>query len=147
MRFAVLHLGHQLRLGRCHAFGALGADRVGICHITQIARNLADHILKSGFLKICLDNLKRVGLCFVAALAHQISRPEAQQLVTARFCLELHFFVMGIFVFKSFFAVLERVHCRVPLLELTVEFFRSNMAFRARHRKPCCMLAAGRGMI
>ena len=75
--------------------------------VTQIAGDLANDVLVAGLFEIGLDRFGRIGAGLVAGFAHQLGRPEAQQLISARLGLEGHLGIMGELVFKRVFAVVE----------------------------------------
>ena len=118
---------HQLGFGLHHTFGHFRADRGLVCEVAEVTRQFAVNVLMAGFFKISLDDFFCVGGGVV--FAHQFSGPEAHKLVAACFCLELHFCVVGEFVFECVFAIIKTGYWWLPLL------FVPDMPTRALARK------------
>ncbi len=76
----------------------------------------------TGLFKIGNNHFFGVGIGLITGFAHQVCGPKAQQLVAAGFGLELHLFVVGIFVFKSGFAVVKGAHRCFPGVSVTIPF-------------------------
>ncbi len=106
------------------ALGHLGADRGFISQRAEIAGHLAVDVLVAGFLEISFDDFLSVNGSFICRFAHQFGGPEAQKLVGACLGFELHFCVMGEFIFKGVFAFIKRAHggtlviCSVVIVDM-----------------------------
>ena len=112
--FSLLDLLH--RFG--HEVGHGPADLViGLVDAgsVEILADLAENVLVAGFLEIGLDDLLGVGVRVRPGFPHEPGRPQAEQLVAARLGLEAKLGVMGEFLLKFVFAVVEgrhRIHLR-----------------------------------
>ena len=95
-------------------FGNFGADTILVGLAGQIFCHFADHIFVSGFLEIGFDHLQRIGTGFIAGFSENFGSPQAQQLVGAGIDFELGFGIMGKFVFKGVFAIIEGRHLLAP---------------------------------
>ena len=98
-----------LRLGQ-HC-GHHAANRGLIRLAGKIGRDLAHNIFMARFLEISADDVHRIGFCIGTCLAQQPCGPQTKFLVSAGNGLENHFLIMGKFVFKCAFAVVQGCHC------------------------------------
>ena len=87
--------------------------------MAHVLEQLAIDIFVASFFKVRLHNLFCIGLRLIAFLAEQASGPKTGDLVGAGFGLELHFCVMGEFVFECVFAVFKSGHWLLPIQFMT----------------------------
>ena len=93
-----VHLHANVGFGQRHALGG------------EVAQHLAHDIGIARFLEIGSDDFPSIGIGIRAALAELFGDPQAEQLVAPRLGLEAQFLVMGEFVLKTLFALVECRH-------------------------------------
>src|SRR5690606_2485059 len=76
----------------------------------EIAPDLAEDVFVARLLEICDHHLLGIGFGLVAALAELFRRPEAEQLVAARRCLELQLLITDEHSLEGFFTFFHAAH-------------------------------------